>query len=222
MRTTLSSLADLVLGRSCAGCDAPGILVCGACRCDLTPRPRLRRSVDLADLAADLHIPVVCAVDYQGSTRQILYRFKDHRIPELAQVLAPPLLAAIEYAARHSQRSEPLPVLVPMPTRASSKRRRGFDHMEMLTRATCQLGGLSSIRSLLTDRRRGPSSKTLSAFDRENSAAGAFEVTGRITNNPVILVDDVVTTGATVREAAASCVLAGVNVVAVASVAGTP
>ena len=39
---------------------------------------------------------------------------------------------------------------------------------------------------------------------------------------PVILIDDIVTTGATAREATATLVLAGMNVVAVATIAGTP
>lgn len=217
-----SSISDLVLGRHCAGCQTPGILVCASCQAALAPRPRLRRSLDLGDVVADLRIPVACALDYRGAPRHVLYRYKDHRIRELARVLAPPLAHAITYAAHQAGMTAAALTVVPMPARRSTVRRRGFDHVAyLLSRATHEFQ-CAGVSRLLRDRRGPGSSKPMGLHERAESIAGAFELRQRPPMGPVMLVDDIVTTGTTAREAAATLILSGVHVVGVATAAGTP
>lgn len=218
----LSSVADLILGRSCAGCDEPGIVLCQTCRRELMPRPQLRRSLDLTELSANLRIPVASATDYEGAVRQVLYRFKDHRIPELASALAPALLAAIDLTLEQSGTQRADVTVLPVPTRRGSVRRRGFDHVALLARACTRGAGFRPTRLFLVDRRTTGSSKVLGAADRQLSTVGAFEFVGTVPSGPVVVIDDIVTTGATVREASAAAVLNGAEVVGVACVAGTP
>jgi predicted amidophosphoribosyltransferase len=217
-------MLDLVLGRTCAGCDEPGLLLCASCERALQPRVRLRRDLDVGDVMAGLRIPVVCALDYRGVVRQVLYRYKDHRIRQLARALSPALSASVIFAAEQVGVSPKQTVLTPMPTRRSSLRRRGFDATALLVEDSAKRLTPGRIRHLLVDTRTAGAAKHAGAFEREQRAIDAFRVRRQRTlpQQPVILVDDIVTTGATVKEAVETLLVAGVQVVAVATVAGTP
>lgn len=171
-----------------------------------------------------LRIPVVCALDYRGSTRQVLYRYKDHRVPELAYALGPALAASLRFAAAHAGRNLEQTLITPLPSRRSSTRRRGFDATAHVARCAMKLTATAGIVHLLIDVRKEGAAKHGGVREREDKAVDAFRlrtpaVSPRL---PVILVDDIVTTGATTKEAAETLLLSGVDVVAIATIAGTP
>lgn len=224
MRDFTSSILDLVLGRSCAGCQEPGVLLCATCADSLQPRVRLRRDLDASDVMQGLRIPVVCALDYRGVARQVLYRYKDHRIRQLAQFLSPALATSITFAAERAEVAVEQSLLIPMPTRRSSLQRRGFDATANVVRAAAKDAGVGGVHSLLKDIRGSGASKRGGAWEREQRAIDAFRLRREhaLPRMPAILVDDIVTTGATTKEAAETLLLAGVQVVAVATIAGTP
>lgn len=217
-------MIDLVLGRTCAGCDKPGVGLCECCTRALQPRVRLRRDLDVGDVVEGLRIPVVCALDYRGIVRQVLYRYKDHRIRQLARALSPALGASVTFAAERAGVHAPGALLTPMPTRRSSLRRRGFDATALLAGEVSKHVSTSGICQPLVDIRTGGAAKHAGAFERELRAVDAFRVRHEraLPTKPVILVDDIVTTGATIKEAVETLLVAGVQVVAVATVAGTP
>ena len=220
----VDSIVDLVLGRACAGCDAPGSLVCPACALTLKPQPRSRKALDLADVQAGLRVPVACAVDYRGPVRRMLYRYKDHRMRQLVGAFAPVLASAVVFSANQAGLALERTLLVPMPTRRQSLRRRGFDATDLLVGRALRYVPAAGSARLLVDTRRQGSVKTLGAGERELRAVDAFSVrpSKRLPTGPVILIDDVITTGSTVKEAVATLLLAGVHVAAVATAAGTP
>ena len=222
MRALTTSVFDLALGRCCAGCDRPGSVLCASCTDALRPAVRFRRDVDLTDVVQDLRIPVVCALDYRGVVRRILYRYKDHGIRQLAGALAPALIASIDCAAGHAGASMSTVALVPMPTRSSTVRRRGFNATALVVRRAAN--SAAGVAPILRDVRTSGAAKKSGAMERERGAIDAFHIAPRTRSisAPVILVDDIVTTGATIREATSTLVLAGVHVIAVASIAGTP
>ena len=224
MHSLTSTVLDLILARVCAGCGLPGSMMCDQCARLLQPRPRLRRALDVGDLVSDLRVPVVCSLDYRGPVRQILNAYKDDGQRSLTPWLAPALLASINHALITCVSTHQAPTFVPVPTRKSSQRRRGFDHVESLSTAVTRSGSQCRTRRVLRDTRGDPGSKYLSAEDRSTHVREAFSVRGTLPalGTPVILIDDIVTTGATAREATATLVLAGMNVVAVATIAGTP
>ena len=224
MHSLTSTVLDLILARVCAGCGHPGSMMCDQCARLLQPRPRLRRALDVGDLVSDLRVPVVCSLDYQGPVRQMLNAYKDDGQRSLTPWLAPALLASINHALITCVSTHQVPTLVPIPTRKSSQRRRGFDHVERLSAAVTRSASRCHTRRVLRDTRSDPGSKYLSAEDRSTHVREAFSVRGTLPalGTPVILIDDIVTTGATAREATATLVLAGMNVVAVATIAGTP
>ena len=199
-------------------------MMCDECARLLQPRPRFRRSLDVGDLVTGLRVPLVCSLDYRGPVRYMLNAFKDDGQRSLASWLAPALLASIDHALVTCRRTTQVPALIPVPTRQSSRRRRGFDHVELLGTAVARSGSQYRTRRVLRDTRSDPGSKYLNAEDRYARVREAFALKRTIPSpgTPVILIDDIVTTGSTAREATATLVLAGMDVVAVATIAGTP
>jgi len=167
---------------------------------------------------------MACSLDYGGPVRQILYRFKDHRVPHLARALAPALTASIVLAAQQAGVRCDATTVVVMPTRRSTARRRGFDPLGSVVDFATRKQHVAAVATLLIDTRRTGKTKSLGVWERQVDAAGAFMLRRRtpLPPGPVILVDDIVTTGATAKEAVATLILAGVNVVGVATIAGTP
>jgi len=80
------------------------------------------------------------------------------------------------------------------------------------------------LRPLLRDVRTQSGTKHLTALERSTSAQSAFALVGGFSppTDPVILIDDIVTTGSTAREAVATLITAGAHVLGVATIAGTP
>lgn len=224
MRGCTFDLIDLVLGRECVGCTQPGSILCAECRHEISPRPRLRAAINLSEIESDLRIPVVCSLDYRGPTRQIIYRYKDHHIPELSSVLAAPVMASVTHIAHISDVALEKVYLVPMPSRKAARRRRGFDPVHRVSIAAARRTPVRGVRRLLVDTRDGTSTKKLGAFDRERQVRGAFSISrrGLLLDSPVIIIDDVVTTGSTATEAVSALVVGGIHVIGVATIAGTP
>ncbi|MGY1835156.1 ComF family protein [Blastococcus sp. SYSU DS0510] len=197
-----AALADLVLPRCCAGCGLPGAVLCPGCA----------RLLAAPHLASPRRFPAgfpptVAAAAYAGPVRPVVNAFKEHGRAELAVPLGAALALAVA-AVRLGVDGEPPLLLVPVPASRDALRSRGRDHVRELTgRAVAELraAGLAAgeCRAL---RRRGRvrDSSGLSAVERRANLAGTFEVTGarRPPGAVLVLVDDVVTTGATLTEAA--------------------
>jgi predicted amidophosphoribosyltransferase len=224
----VAALADLVLPRTCAGCALPGRVLCRRCA-SLLARPRLAtpRRVPWG------FPPTVAAGAYRGPVRPAVIAFKERDRPELARPLGTALaLAVAAVACGVPDRRGPL-LLVPVPSSRAALRTRGRDHVRELTRhAVTELraaGVPASEARLLRRRGRVQDSAALSAAQRRANLAGTFLLDGgRRRPAPgalLVLVDDVVTSGATLTEAAAALagsVRPGDPPVLAAVVAATP
>jgi predicted amidophosphoribosyltransferase len=224
----VAALADLVLPRTCAGCGLPGHLLCRPCA-SLLARPRLAtpRRVPWG------FPPTVAAGAYAGPVRPTVIAFKERGRAELARPLGTALALAVTALSRAvPERRGPL-LLVPVPSSRAALRTRGRDHVRELTRhavAELRAAGLPAAELRLLRRRgRVQDSSALSAAQRRANLAGTFLVDPRRPPPDrgalLVLVDDVVTSGATLTEAAetlAGAVLPGALPVVAAVVAATP
>lgn len=206
----LADLADLVLPRTCAGCGLPGRLLCRRCAA-LLARPRL---------AAPRRVPwgfpaTVAAGAYEGPVRPAVIAFKERGRAELGRPLGTALALAVAAVSRAVPERRGTLLLVPVPSSRAAVRTRGRDHVAELTRhavAELRSAGVPSAQARLL-RRRGPvqDSAGLSAAQRRANLAGTFLVDPRAgrpaPGTLLVLVDDVVSSGATLTEAAG--VLAG-------------
>ncbi len=202
-----AALTDLVLPRTCAGCGVPGAALCRSCAALLAaPRAAAPRRVPWG------FPPTAAAGAYAGPVRPTVLAFKDRGRAELAG----PLGAALALAVAAVVAAVPGPagpvLLVPVPSSRAALRARGRDHVRELTvRAVRELraAGLPAAGTRLLSRRgRVRDSAGLSVGQRRANLAGTFALRRPVPAGPLlVLVDDVVTTGATLTEAAG--VLAG-------------
>jgi len=160
--------------------------------------------------------PTAAAGAYAGPVRPAVIEFKERGRAELAVPLGAALalaVAAVLSAVPELCCGPPCPVaLVPVPSSRAALRSRGRDHVRELTaRAVLELraAGVQAAEARLLSRRgRVRDSAGLSAAQRRANLAGSFQRVAVGSRLPpgalLVLVDDVVTTGATLTEAAAA------------------
>ncbi|MGV1007417.1 MAG: ComF family protein [Dermatophilaceae bacterium] len=217
----VAALLDLAVPLRCAGCLSPGSAWCPACAAELaqlTRRPRL-----VAPVPAPPGLPpVVAAAPYRGVVRRAVVAFKDQQRRDLAPVLAEALARAVgPFAAAAGEVA-----LVPVPTSRAARRRRGDAPVQLLAARTLRLvdphprhvDALRVARAVADQARLGRAERAANLTCAY--AARARPVT-RLTGIPVVLVDDVMTTGATLAESARALRSAGVAVAGAAVVAAT-
>jgi predicted amidophosphoribosyltransferase len=206
----LAALLDLVLPRTCAGCGTPGLGLCPSCRALLGSRP-----VGLVRPSpCPPGLPEVAALSpYQGEVKRLLLAHKEKGQLGLTAPLGSGLAAAVRV---HSLGAV---LLCPVPSSPSAVRQRGHDHAMRLARAAARTLGVEA-RRLLVPARAVADQAGLTTRQRAENVAGALRATG-VPGLPVIVVDDVMTTGATLVEAARALTAQGHPVGGAAVVAAT-
>lgn len=206
----LDALLDLVLPRRCDGCRSSGGALCPACRGLLATEPLglVRPSPCPAGLP-----PVSAHTAYDGPVKHLLLAHKERGRLQLSGVLG----AALAQAA--SVLEPGAVVLCPVPSAVSAVRQRGYDHALRLARAAAQARGLP-VRRLLLPARRTADQSGLSIAARAANMSGALRACAAPAGR-VLLVDDVMTTGATLVEASRALRAAGHEVVGAVVVAAT-
>jgi predicted amidophosphoribosyltransferase len=188
----LAAVVDLVLPTVCAGCGDPGEPLCRRCREVLA----LARPYRTAPDPCPAGMPrTTAAAPYDQVVRGLLVSHKERGRLALVRPLGELLGGAVR-ALRPGQ-----VVLVPVPSSRSAVRARGQDHALRLARAAAQVNGLSAA-PLLVPVRRVADQAGLDAAARAANLSGALAVRRPVTGLEVVVVDDVVTTGATLVEAA--------------------
>jgi ComF family protein len=152
--------------------------------------------------------------EYDGTLRRLIHLFKYNRIETLAKPLGVMLASALP-------RSERFDLIVPMPLHWFRHWRRGFNQSEQLARVLSQRTGIPLVSRSLVRRKPTTPQAGLSGAQRRLNVSGAFLVKRRhlIENRRVLLVDDVMTTGATAGTCAAALRRAGAAEVSVLTLA---
>ncbi|MGZ5399557.1 MAG: ComF family protein [Nocardioides sp.] len=208
---------DLILGGACVGCGRPGRSLCAVCRQGLPAAPRQAWP---EPSPPGLATPWAGGV-YDGTLRAALLAHKERHVAGLAAPLATLLASAVEAAS-------PRPVLlVPVPSRPGVVRSRGHDPLLDVVRRASRLVAGTTVAPLLRSRGVVLDQAGLTAAERAANLAGSLwcpsaglrRFAGR--TGRVVVCDDVLTTGATAREAQRALAATGLEVCAIAVVAAT-
>ncbi|WP_238422589.1 ComF family protein [Gordonia sp. 'Campus'] len=217
-RQVVEAGADLVFPLLCGGCGRPGVRWCPRCDATLSDAP-----ISVSPRVSP-GVPVWALGRYRGPYRRAVIEIKEHGRRDLI----PPLGEALAHGIRILAGWRELPdadelLLVPAPTRRLTARRRGGDPVTALAaHAARRLGRRVLVAPLLVTVATARDSAGLDARSRSRNLRGAVRLRAGaepIRGASAILVDDVMTTGATAAESVRVLSNAGIGVAAVVVVA---
>lgn len=227
MTGPLGALLDLVLPGSCAGCgcaDSGREDLCSTCSAPLRAAPVLRRPSPVPPGLP----PVLAPAAYDGPVRAAMLAHKEQGRLRLARPLGDALASAAGVTLETLSGHGPT-LLVPVPSGRSARRERGYDHALRLARRaawTLRRQGFDvEVAAVLRQVRPVGDQAGMGAAGRAANLAGALAVRPRcapaLGGRSALLLDDVMTTGSTLAEAARALRSAGASVPAAGVVAAT-
>jgi predicted amidophosphoribosyltransferase len=185
----IDDLSQLIFPTRCYGCNRLGLEICTECRREWIPH-YYKTQVQ--------HLKVHSALLYTTIASKILLAAKENSIQGADYLL----ISAITHVLRKAKLDSQYFQLVPIPSSKSSQRRRGRSFIVDVTKKISHEVDLP-INDCLQITRRVADQSGLSREQRKINLEGAFSVRpGAILRGDLILIDDVVTTGATLSEAA--------------------
>lgn len=229
---------ELLWPTRCVLCDEPGSLLCGHCRSHL---PWIDQqyacpncgapfgALSCTECGAPKGEPwevqsTICAMPLEGLGRSLAILNKDKGERRLAPVIAAIMATALDEAsgwpdAQGSPRFDQpaIDAVCFVPATQAAYQRRGFDHMEPVARSLSKL--LSLPFADILARPYGKDQRSLTKEERLLNTQASVQVMGDIASCNVLLVDDVITTGASVRAAASALLAAGAQSVTACALA---
>ncbi len=238
VRAELAALLDLLLPPACPLCrtESPGLplgTLCTGCLSDIPPLgpsrcprcalpyPAPDGSVHLCEAclrSAPPFVSVAAAGVYGDALRRAIHRFKYEGAIDLDRPLSS-LLADSVAVALPDFRAD---LIVPVPLHPARLRERTYNQALLLARRMGRRTGIPVSPRLLERTRPTPAQQGLSATQRRRNLRGSFAMRSGLDGESVLLVDDVMTTGATARECSRVLMAGGAGRVAVAVLGRAP
>jgi predicted amidophosphoribosyltransferase len=211
-----TKLLDLVLPVRCVGCRTDGRLWCAACATEFGGPTPVRRA-PIADGP-----PAYALAGYRGPARDAVLAYKERGRRELAEPLGAAVAQALPWVPEARSGPDGVWWLVPAPSRRRTSRLRGGEHMTNLARwcavELARAGHGVAVAPMLELARDAADSVGLDPAARAANLAGRVRVRARASpppGTPVVLLDDVITTGATAAACHRVLGAAGVEVTAI-------
>jgi ComF family protein len=212
----VEKLIALYAPHLCVGCNAEGYILCPDCRSqNALPVPRcyhchepsrLGRTCRTCRLDSPL-VSVNAATTYDGYAKDVLWSLKFGRAQAAASIIAAMM------AECYGELLRPDTLIMPVPTATKRVRNRGYDQALLIARAFAERSNCRYAPLLV--RHGAQEQKQADRQQRHSQLQGAFSLRqpDRIHDARILLVDDVLTTGATLEEAALTLRNAGARVV---------
>ncbi|MBE9018624.1 ComF family protein [Chroococcidiopsidales cyanobacterium LEGE 13417] len=212
-----TDVISIFLKSNCPLCQRPtGKVFCVDCT-------RQLQHCQLSDrhVRSTTEIPVFAWGIYGGALKRAIAALKYEKKSQIAQPLGFWLADAwLNLPSTSSQ-----PIVIPIPLHATKLRDRGFNQAELLARSFCQMTGLKLRSQGLERTRQTVRQFELPGNEREQNLVGAFHLGSDFRHRrpvrPVLILDDIYTTGATARSAAQTLRQEGIQVFGVVAIAAT-
>ncbi len=213
-QTLIRLIVNLIFPPRCVGCRGRGAWLCRACQsglshlpaehCPICARPRGAAAVCEPCLREPPEFDrLLCAFIFEGAMRHVIHQLKYRGARYLAEPLAQLMLDEVEPIT-------PPDVVVPVPLHPARHAWRGYNQSALLADVIGESIGVPVRESCLRRIRDTPAQVSLSGPERWLNVRGAFEATPEfLRGRSVLLIDDVATTGSTLRAASLALKNAG-------------
>ena len=202
---SLSALSELIFPSRCLGCRQLGIGICSQCRTSWHPH------IYRTQIAGDgFSFPVYSAVEYSPVAQKVLLAAKEGALHDADRLI----VQALSHSLAYFYSEVGIADLVPIPSRKMNTRKRGRDFILEQT-YVLSLKPCVQVRAILNHSRKVKDQTTLNARSREINLSQSMRCANRegSSNIPVIIIDDLVTSGATLGEAGRALHGAGYSVI---------
>lgn len=221
--TIIEAFLQKVAPHPCFGCEKMGTVLCLNCKYNIISEPFsgccLCGNVSNLGICAQHDVPI-CKAWVVSERVTVLKRVIDAYKFEFVKAAAHRLVDLLDDSLPLLPKNM---VIVPVPTASSHIRQRGFDHLDVLARLFAQRRGLRVARVL--ERSSAKTQHELNKAERQAEAGGAFQITKGLeidSHTPLLILDDIITTGSTVSSIAQVLGKAGAKNIFVAALAYQP
>lgn len=147
---------------------------------------------------------------YKGKLKDVILLYKYHHFRVLGKDLAHLIQRSL---GREERLWWGVEAIIPVPLHPKKKRQRGFNQAQVIAKCLAELMGIELVEKQLAKTRNVPPQTSLELEDRKKNVLGVFRVENgdKVKEKVVLLVDDVYTTGATIRECSRALRGAGVK-----------
>jgi len=184
-------LQDLIFPPTCGNCGRVDFRFCAGCLHELEQIPIIISSRRLEELDG-----LYATGEHRGVLQNAVQAFKYYGATELSESLAARLIEAL------LERNWQIDVIVPVPLFADREEERGYNQATLLSEHVVSALDIPSRAESLRRVRATSQQALLSQADRRENVRDAFEANEEVKDLSILLVDDVITTGSTLRECA--------------------
>ncbi len=197
---SIRALQEIIFPSRCLGCGVLGLAVCSSCRNDWHPHIYRQWS------RTKPQFPIYSSVFYSITGGKVLLSAKENSLIAADEIV----LNALNHSLEYFQREIRGDFLVPIPSRKSVARLRGRQFISALGNQLSQASGLP-IYENLRHIRQVQDQSGLDAKSRAENLDGSLKSTNFLSGRAIVI-DDLVTTGATLHEAVRALRMIGIEV----------
>jgi ComF family protein len=221
MKKLLNDFVDLLFPNCCPGCEQPFVSgeeqLCNNCKLDLPVLPANEQILDLfAGRLQVFEARAFLKFYHGGIAQQLLHHIKYKGYRDLGEYLGHMFIGHISKEPAYTN----VEMIVPVPLHKSKLRARGYNQSEVLAKGMADALGIKVNATSIRRRQKSETQTKKNRAERWQNVAGIFEpVNNHLQDKHVLLVDDVITTGATLEACGETVYAAGAASLSIAALA---